>query len=164
MTNHKNSSEVEFIKKEILDEIARLQDNGFHYLSVYVISMAIEFVGSFLDSKPFRARQQSKQRFSNAINNLFPPSYHRLNHNDWLYNKLRNHLAHSFMPSSWIVIASKKENPNLVHLSLKEKKTVFIAEDFYQDFESACNILFRLMESGKIKPKKIDSNMVKFGF
>lgn len=163
MDSNKKLEEKEFIEKMILAEVLRLQQQGFYYLSFFVLSQAIEFLGSFLDKKPFRAKHQSKQRFGNAISTLFPAKYQRLNYNGWLYDKLRNHLAHSFIPSSWIVFTSKNENSSAVHLSRFENKTVFVAEDFYVDFEKACQQLFKMIESGIIKPKKLDSNMVSFG-
>ena len=163
MDSNKKMDEKEFIQKVILNEVARLQKHDFYYLSFFVLSQAIEFLGSFLDKKPFRAKQQSKQRFSNAISTLFSSKYQRLNSNDWLYHKLRSHLAHSFVPSSWIDFTSKAENPKAIHLSRINKKTVFVAEDFLIDFESACQKLFKLLESGEVKSKKLDSNMVSFG-
>ncbi|MCF8373560.1 MAG: hypothetical protein K9H64_18210 [Bacteroidales bacterium] len=163
MNGDKKLNEKEFIEKMILSEVTRLQEQGFYYLSFFVISQAIEFLGSFLDDKPFRAKQQSQKRFNAAIARLFPAGYGKLNKDSWLYQKLRNHLAHSFLPSSWIVFSSKNENPKAKHLGRQGKKTVFVAEDFLKDFEFACNTLFAKIESGEIKPKKLGSDMVSFG-
>jgi hypothetical protein len=163
MISDKKPNEKEFINKMILAEVKRLQDQGFYYLSFFVMSQAIEFLGSFLDNKPFRAKHQSQKRYNAAINRLFPLSYRKLNSNGWLYQKLRNHLAHSFVPSSWIIFTSKNENPKAKHLNRQGKKIVFVAESFLEDFEIACNNLFKRIDEGEIKAKKIGSDMVSFG-
>ena len=146
----------------LLGEVKRLQEHGFFYLSFFVMSQAIEFMGSFLDTKPFRAKHQSQHRFEAAIKKLFPTKYHKLNNRHFLYQKLRNHLAHSFLPSAWISFTSKIENPKVKHLARRGNRTVFVAEDFASDFEIACNTLIKMIEDGEVKPKKIESDMVNF--
>lgn len=156
MDNDKKQEVRNFIKKIVLGEIKRLQQHDFHYLSFFLMSQSIELLGSFLDNKPFRARQQSHKRFAAAIQELFPAKYQRLNQNDWLYHKLRNHLAHSFLPSSWIRFTSHTKDPNAKHLSRIDKKTIFVAEEFLKDFETACLSLLDKIDAGAIKLKKMD--------
>ena len=152
----------DFLENKLLKEIQRLQNNGFYYLSYIVISQAIEFIGAFLDSKPIRARGQSKRRFRNALSQLFSGRYELLNSNDFLYDKLRSHITHSIFPSTWLFLTSRKENPDLKHLSKYNGKLVFIAEDFFEDFSKACLRLISLIENGDLKDKKLANDYAGF--
>lgn len=164
MLDTKILTEKEFIQKIFIDDIKRLQKHEFHYLSIILIGQAIETLGAFLDKKPLRARQQSKKRFNKAINVLFKPRYKFLNREDWLYDKLRNHMTHMFVPSAYLHLTFK-DDPTLDkrHLDMDDKKLIIIAEDFHNDLIQACEKLFKMIDEGRIKPKKIEADFLNFG-
>jgi hypothetical protein len=161
MENNK-LAEKDFIEQYILKQISDLQNAGFHYFSFLLIGQAIEVMGAFLDNKPFRARQQSQIRFANAINQLFDSPYQRINNNNWLYDKLRNHMAHMLIPSDYLLLVSKSET-TAKHLARIDRKLVLVAEDFYIDLQKACNRLLEKIEKGEVKSKPIASNLFEFG-
>ena len=93
---------------------------------------------------------------------MFVSEYALLNANNFLYDKLRNHLTHSLFSSTWLLLTSKSENPDLKHLVKHKGKLVFIAEDFFKDFSSACLKLTKLIDEGKIKDKKLANDFASF--
>ncbi len=144
-----------FVKKVIIADIKKMQDNDLHYLSLVLIGQSIETLGGFLDKKPFRARAQSKNRFDKEINILFPAKYKIVNKGGWLFDKLRNHMAHMLIPSSYLLIYSKKEDTTYNHLQEVDKAIVIIAEEFYKDLAAASNILIDKIDKGLIKNRNI---------
>ncbi len=144
-----------FVEKVIIADIKKMQDNDLHYLSLVLIGQSIETLGGFLDKKPFRARAQSNNRFDKAINILFPAKYKIVNKGGWLFDKLRNHMAHMLIPSSYLLIYSKKEDTDYKHLQEVDKSVVIIAEEFYKDLAAASNILIDKIDKGIIKNRNI---------
>jgi hypothetical protein len=146
-----------YIRRQIIDELGRMQQEGFHYYSVVIMVQAIEFLGSMLDDKPIRARNQSKNRFRLAVSKLFDIRYQHLNYNDWLYDKLRNHMVHMFIPSSYLLVVSRKEAGNMQNLEKHNGKLIIVSEDLYTDFVKACTKVIYFIDRGKVKPKKIET-------
>lgn len=145
-----------FIEHHFIDEIDRLNDHDFGYFSFVLVSQAIEILGACLDDKPFRAKNQSRKRFEIAIRALFPTHYQRLNYKGWLYENFRCNMSHLFVPSNSIMLLTKNQaNETQIHLSKENDCVIFIAEDFQRDLRKACLYLFKKMEKGQIKPKKI---------
>jgi hypothetical protein len=149
----------EFIKKVFIDETGRLIDEGFYHFGFVLMAQGLETLGSFLDKKPFKAKDQSKLRFSHAINRLMPKEYARLNDNHKLYDQLRASMAHTFTVSRHIYLTSKadKEMRNN-HLKIMDDKLILVAEYFYADFKKACFRLFEAMEKGIVPEKKINAD------
>lgn len=145
-----------FIEHHFVNEIDRLNEHHFGYFSFVLISQAIEILGACLDDKPFRAKNQSRKRFELAIRALFPPQYQRLNYKGWLYENFRCNMSHLFVPSNSIILLTKNQaTETQTHLSLEGNSVIFIAEDFQKDLRKACLYLFKKMEKGQIKSKKI---------
>lgn len=154
----------EFIKRIFIDEVGRLQDNGFYFFSFLVMGQGIEALGCFLDKKPLKARNQSFIRFSNSINKLMGQKYRNVNFNNWLYDKLRSQMTHTFVPSKEILLTSKKKlQPNQAHLKTFEGRLVLVAEDLYQDFVKACTKLFDMMDKDLVTIKKIAASPEELG-
>lgn len=151
-------SPKEFIQKVFINETGKLVDAGFYHFAFVIMVQGMETLGSFLDSKPLKAREQSKLRFSHAINRLMPKQYAGLNNNHRLYDQLRASLAHTFAVSRQIYLTSKND-PVLgkKHLQEIDNKLILVAEDFYQDFKKACERLMDGMEKGIIPDKKINA-------
>ncbi len=155
--NHEKKERIKsFISKFFIKEIKRLQQEEFYYFSFILIGQAIEGLGGFMDNKPLKARGQSFKRFTKAINILMPPKYRLINKNNFLYDKLRNQMTHSFIPSNTLLLLTKEKNiNNYSHLDIIDKKLVLIAEDFQEDIITACNKLFYLLDNDKVRPKMI---------
>lgn len=156
MNDEKTERIRAFVNKFFIEEIKRLQDNGFHHFSFILIGEAIETLGGLMDSKPLKAKAQSMKRFTKGINVLMPRRYSIANNNNFLYDKLRNQMVHSFIPSASLILTSKEKNTNnYKHLEIVDGQMVLISEEFYKDLVHACNRLMHLLETEKIKPKML---------
>lgn len=159
MKNSKTLTAKDFIQKVFIDETGRLIDSGFYHFGFVIMAQGLETLGSFLDKKPLKARDQSKLRFSHAINRLMPKEYARLNDNHKLYDQLRASMAHTFTVSKHIYLTSKA-NKDLGnnHLNRIDDQLILVAEYFYADFKKACLRLFEAMEKGIVNEKKINTD------
>jgi hypothetical protein len=159
MNNENILSAKEFIQKVFIEETARLVDAGFYHFAFVIMAQGLETLGSFLDSKPLKARDQSKLRFSHAINRLMPKEYSQFNNNHRLYDQLRASLAHTFTTSRSLLLSSN-DNPEFgkKHLHEKDEKLILVAENFYNDFKKACLRLVDGMDKGIISDKKINTD------
>ncbi|MFC2152057.1 hypothetical protein ACFLSE_05965, partial [Bacteroidota bacterium] len=139
MNTENNLSAKEFIQKVLIEETNRLVETGFHHFAFVIMAQGLETLGSFLDSKPLKAREQSKLRFSHAINRLMPKNYCNLNDNHKLYDQLRASLAHTFTASQQIFLTSKSNTEfGKKHLHIIDEKLILVVEYFYKDFKKAC--------------------------
>lgn len=158
--NNKNSLPAkEFIQKVFIEKTEKLVNQGFYHFAFVIMAQGLETLGSFLDNKPLKARDQSKLRFSHAINRLMPKEYASFNNNHKLYDQLRASLAHTFTVSRQIYLTSKSDKElGKKHLSEIDGKLILVAENFYSDFKKACLRLFEGMEKGIIPEKKINTD------
>ena len=158
MMNTKNSlSARDFIQKVFIEDTEKLVQQGFYHFAFVIMAQGIEVLGSFLDEKPSKAREQSKLRFSHAINRLMPKQYGDLNNNHMFYEQLRASMAHTLTVSRQIILTSKS-NSELAnkHLQKLDDQLVLVVEDFLTDFKKACLRLFEGMDKGLISEKKIN--------
>lgn len=79
MSKSDSFNEKQFIQKYLIDDIKVLLDKQLFYIALLIITQSIEFLGSYLDKKPIRARGQSKIRFNSALYYLFPGKYSSCN-------------------------------------------------------------------------------------
>lgn len=150
-----NLSAKEFIQRLFIDDVKKMIDSELYHLAFVVMAQGIETLGSFLDTKPLKAKDQSKLRFSHAVNRLMPKEYRNLNDNHKLYDQLRASLAHTFTTSRYIILVSKNNNEfSKMHLKHVDEKLVIVVEKFYSDFKKACLRLFDGMHKGIIHEKK----------
>ena len=149
MINQKEKA-IEFIEKVIINDISVMHKNGLYFLSFVIMSNAIETLGAFLDNKPLRARAQSQKRFNLAINKLFLVKYKKANNNNFLYDKLRNHLSHNILPSSYLILADK-ENESQKHLTIYENKLFIAADILYIDLVNAAKIIIKKINNNELK-------------
>ena len=139
MNTENSLSAKEFIQKIFIEETERLVKAGFCHFAFVIMSQGLETLGSFLDSKPLKAREQSKLRFSHAINRLMPVKYGKLNNHHALYDQLRASLAHTFTVSRQIYLTSENDSEfGKSHLQEIDEKLILVVEDFYKDFKKAC--------------------------
>ena len=146
-----------FIQKVFINDIERLINAELYHFAFVIMAQGLEVLGSFLDEKPLKAKDQSKLRFSHAINRLMPKEYASLNNNHRLYDQLRASLAHTFTSGRYVFLTSKSniEFGNK-HLQNRNDKLILVAEDFYSDYRKACYRLLEGMEKGFISDKKIN--------
>lgn len=158
MVSENSLSAKEFIQKVFIDETGKLVNDGFYHFAFVIMAQGLETLGGFLDSKPLKAREQSKLRFSHAMNRLMPKQYAALNNNHRLYDQLRASLAHTFTTSRQVFLTSKSDSVlGKKHLQEIDSKLILVVEDFYQDFKKACERLMDGMEKGNVTDKKTNT-------
>ncbi len=145
-----------FLQEVVIRELGKAQQAGLSYMHFVLMGQAIEVLGSFLDSKPVKAKGQSAKRFSMAANGLFGGRYRLLNDNHMLYDKLRNQMTHTFIPSADLLLLNRQDaSGKYRHLEYADGKLVLVGEIFYADICAACARLSRLLKEGKVKAKNI---------
>ncbi len=142
---------------EILAQAKHLTDNGNSVLATLVMSQLIEIMGSYLDEKPMRSREQSANRFNTAIFRLFPIKYSKANRKSFLYYQLRTSIVHTLTPTCSIAL---KNGISDKHLTETEEVTQIYTGNLLKDIEKAVSILSRLINEDKIKLKKLASGNV----
>lgn len=159
MDTENNLSAKDFIQKVFIDDLKRLIDAQLYHFAFVIMAQGLETLGSFLDSKPLKARDQSKLRFSHAINRLMPREYATWNNNHRLYDQLRASLAHTFTTSKYLILTSENDSTlGKKHLIELDGQLVLVAEKFYTDFKKACLRLFDGMDKRIITEKKINES------
>lgn len=145
-----------FLREVIIGELEKMQRGSFAYMQFVVMGQAIEVLGGFLDHKPMKAKGQASKRFDAAVKYLFGGKYRLLNENGYLYQKLRNQMTHTFLPSRDMLLLNwEDETEGYRHLEKRDGKLVLISGVFYKDICRACERLLDLMKKGMIKPKNI---------
>jgi len=144
---------TKFLKQLLIIDIKKLIDNKQEYVALIIMSQSIETLGAFLDSKPFRAKAQSKKRFSLALKKLFSYKYRKANDKFFLYEKLRNHIAHILIPSSKIIIIPNTNEYK--HMEISKGNLYICIEEFYNDVKIATEELIVMIEKNKIMYKKL---------
>ena len=104
-----------FLDEVVIQELGKAHQAGLTYMQFVLMGQAIEVLGSLLDNKPIKAKDQSAKRFSNSINWLFGGRYRLLNTNNVLYDKLRNQMTHTFIPSNDILLRNQKDSQGEYH-------------------------------------------------
>ena len=149
-----------FLNKILIEDVKKLIDNQQYYIALIIMSQSIETLGAFLDNKPFRAKAQSKKRFSLALRYLFPNKYKKANNNFFLFDKLRNHIAHILIPSSRINILEK--NSEEKHMQIINGVLNISITEFYKDVKTATEKLIKMIDNKEIKYKKLDIKDINF--
>lgn len=151
---------IEFLRQNILESIKNTVEEKQVLFGFMLIGQAIEILGSYLDYKPIRAKQQSSKRFELAIYKLFRDEYRKVNKSNFLYYQLRTCLTHTFIPSEMLSLNKGHASKERPHLSFEDNVLVLYVEDFFDDLEDATNKLIRLINNDKIKLKKISSGEI----
>lgn len=157
MENKNQTERIEaFLNGVVITELGKLQQANLSYMQFVIMGQAIEVLGGFLDNKPMKAKGQSAKRFSMGVNKLFGGRYRLLNDKDYLYDKLRNQMTHTFIPGGDLLLLNEAQNTEgYRHLDIVDRKLVLISEVFYKDIRTACSRLLDLIKDGRIKPKNI---------
>lgn len=144
---------LEYLDNVILNSVTSVSKTASLNVKFLITVQAIEILGAYLDYKPFRAKEQSSQRFELAINKLFPSSYQTVNNKNFLYYQLRTFLVHSFLSSSKIILY--EDISNYEHLYYNKDVLYISYSDFFNDFVFAFNKLKFMILNDKVKLKKI---------
>lgn len=151
-------SQKNYISHVLIDEIGDVV-NHHKWLSFILLCSGIEFLGGCIDTKQINlnATGRSKERFNTAIINLFPQNYHKQINtgkgDQGLYAQLRCGVNHVTLPG--LNVALSERNSQLKNLSVwndgVNDRLVLIAEDWYDDFKSACNQVISMLDNGLIQ-------------
>lgn len=126
---------IDFLKSTVIPEIEKLQENNCTLSSFILMTQCIEYIGGIIDKKPLKAVGQSQKRFSKAIQILFSPKWQFYNKNGILYEKLRNHLLHTFTVGSGIQLLSD-ENLKHLHLTIHDNNICIHNQQMLQDIKA----------------------------
>lgn len=140
----------EFIKNVLMAETEDIVKRH-PYLSFGIITPGIELLGILIESphESFWIKNKSARRFKDAIVNLFPPEYHE--HKDLLFKELRCGMNHAVLPKANIALSERKHGHE--NLSYKNNQLVLIAEDFFEDYEKACEKVINMLDREIIKDR-----------
>lgn len=156
MKNQEQTGRIkDFLNRAILEELEKLQGVQLNYMHFVIMGQVIEVLGGFMDQKPMKARGQSARRFAAAVRYLLGGRYRTLNENNFLYDKLRNQMTHTFIPGGDLILRNNEGEEEYHHLEMHNGQLVLVAETFYADLRRACERLIRLLEEGQLKPKNI---------
>jgi hypothetical protein len=152
----------EFINGTLLGTAAKFRDD-YPYFSFALIFTSIELLGKCLDDTvefEYYHNQKPSKFFDEGLK-LFPSTYQNLG----LYKYCRNGFAHGLKPQKdTLITLAERRNltsneanaPNLCAIKGSTKKVLFI-ENFYDDFEKACQIVISKIDNGDLKHPKVTS-------
>jgi hypothetical protein len=155
-----------FIDQVLLDDLRRMVfDYRLYYLSFGVMAGAIEFMGACMDNHPMDEQRHSKERFTNAVSELFDQAYRPyVNSRDDLdlYADFRCGMNHVLLPTGKIGFTNREESRGrgTAHLKLVASSLVLVAEDLYEDLACAAVLLRRRMARGEFAKTLADQILV----
>ncbi|MFN8436210.1 MAG: hypothetical protein U0V72_01125 [Cytophagales bacterium] len=137
-----------------LEEVEFLIKAQKYQLSFLLLSQIIEFLGSLIDDKPLRAKDQSKKRFSLALKKLFKAEYHKANDKDFLYYQYRCNMSHLLSGSANILLTNSEKTPKILHLKTNNNKLLLVIEPLFEDTQLACQKFMFKLKNNEYKAKK----------
>jgi hypothetical protein len=157
--NNMNNSGTDQLQA-MVDDISTLIIHKQDFVAFVIISIGIEFLGSFFDSNDFTDLGQSEIRFKNALSKLFKNNWYG-NNSDWMYRHFRGFLIHQYRPSTEILLTSKCKNGadlNL-HLKMQDKKRIFVLEKLFEEFKTAIKRFTNEVKKGSsLNKEKLQGN------
>lgn len=148
-------SQEDYIKKYLIIEMADIVKNH-QELSWVLMVAGIELLGRYISSdKNSVEDEHGNQDYFRAGLRLFRNEYQRYNTNvtnpQDLWKKLRCGLGHLTFPKDAIIISEKVNSGK--NLEIVGGKLVLFAEDFYEDFKTACEKVVDMLKNNQIQPK-----------
>jgi hypothetical protein len=124
---------VDIIIADIQDHIDKKSD----FVGFILVALGIEYLGCFLDEKPFTDFGQSEIRFKNGLKFFKNPWYK--NNSNWLFETFRGPLIHQYRIGPGLLITSNcKNQANLsLHLQEFEGNRIFVLEQLFEDYKQA---------------------------
>jgi hypothetical protein len=148
---------IDFLRNHVLETVESTFRNNQLLFGFMTAAQATEIMGSYLDDKPLRAKQQSLKRFSLAINRLFPQAYYDANNDNFLYFQLRACMTHMFLPTARLSLNSGKGTKEKPHLFELDGVLYLYSEEYLRDFRYAISNLERRIKEGRIKLKTLSA-------
>lgn len=156
---------VEFIETVLIQDLEKMVYScKLHYLSFGLIGQGIEFLGACLDEVPFDKKNESQKRFKKAVQRLLTRANNAYAKNKpprsahFLYDGLRSGLTHTLRPKCGICLTSREEAraDGTRHLvEDPDGKLILVVEDLYDDFNSACKGVIRMLQTKKLTNPKL---------
>ncbi len=134
MASQSNAIEhVDIIVADIQDHIDKKSD----FVGFILIAIGIEYLGSFLDEKPFTDFGQSASRFKNGLR-FFKNNWYK-NNSDFLFQSFRGPLVHQYRIGAGLLITSfcKNKAPLDRHLAEYEGSRILVLEQLFEDYKQA---------------------------
>ena len=133
---NKQSTALEHIDIIIAD-IQDLIDKKSDFVGFVIISLGIEYLGCFLDARPFTDFGQSESRFKNGLK-FFKDKWYR-NNSEWLFKTFRGPLLHQYRVGPGLLLTSNcKNGANLnLHLTNYNDDLIFVLEKLFEDYKEA---------------------------
>lgn len=141
ISNTTAKEHFQLLIKNVEDCIILKQD----FQAFIILSIGIEFLGSFIDSGDFNDFGLSKSRFTNSIEHWFTNKWYKSN-KTWMFENLRGPLIHQYRPGPNILLTSKCKNNVEIsrHLEKSNDKIIFVLEQLFEDFKNACKKIDRV--------------------
>ncbi|MEW5948797.1 MAG: hypothetical protein AB1711_05220 [Thermodesulfobacteriota bacterium] len=152
---------VKFINHVLKEEIRRIQQEyewKHTYLSFGLISGGIEFLGALCDRYDLNEGRHSEDRFNDALIKFFDPRYHNYAQRAEpfnLYSNLRCGMLPVVIPTDKLILGERaNDSANYIHLNkyriMGNEYLFLMAEDFYDDFQSACDKVINMINDKSI--------------
>lgn len=154
MVEHSYQQKVENLLYGYLYEVDFLVQAQRYHLSFLMLSQIIEVLGAFLDDKPLRAKDQSKNRFALALKKLFKPGYFYANEKDFLYYNYRCNMSHLLTSSNLMFLSNIVDTDAALHLQVENGRRILLAEPLLEDTKAAIQKLLAKIGKGEVKEKK----------
>jgi hypothetical protein len=153
----------EFVKRVFLHDLrGMIYEARLQYLAFGIIAVGIAFLGACMDAYPFNESGHSPERFDRGVQDFLSTSDARYRqYNDVtspyrLYKHLRCGMAHVMRPQGKVLFTSRDESTQdgTKHLEIINDQLLFVCEDFYDHFASACQLLVDRLPS--LKSSKLE--------
>jgi hypothetical protein len=143
-------TQKEFIQNVLIDEVEDIVSRH-PYLSFVSITAGIELLGILIESPKnyFWISDKSSTRFQNAIDSLFPNTYHQ--YKKILYKELRCGMNHALLTKQNIGLSERRHG--LQNLSIKNNQLILVVEDFFYDYKNACFQVIQKLDDGLISER-----------
>lgn len=175
MTDNKKTPEKRLTAEEstrtvFLQEMRSVvyDHQGSAFIKFINLAIGIEYLGAFWDNNDFMEEGLSEKRFNKALKKLFPKKYQRFSKSGnefYLYKQFRCPFVHQLRPGKKVVVTHRAESQKEGTTHLEPTKNgflVLVLEDFFDDFESACNKLFDFEKKKKLPSKKLKQDYLVF--
>ena len=154
---------LQFIDDLLLPDLQEMIDHELHYYAFSIICQGIELLGAAKDQQPLEKFEESENRFTWALKELFSDVRYRNNQTKF-FTYLRGPLIHQLRPGEGFFIASAKKDKvdPKTHLTRHETGAlVLIVEPFLGDFRAAVEkFKKRVTAANAVAPERFTRNFI----
>jgi len=150
----------DFRRKVYIENVGEiLNKHKYHYISFGLLGTGIEFLGKCINQTENptwheNTRGLGKRNFDLVLTDLMT-RYSAYKDSYKLCDSLRNGMAHAFQPKNKIELTHKVEADDRGWIDLtinSNDRLVIVAENFYDDFKTACLEVIRRIEANEFDP------------